>query len=134
MKPLALALILAAAPLCAEPYAAACAGTIVPPWLLRAVAVVESGERDDAIGDDGVSIGRYQLNETYHAERAAKWGEYDPADPIGAGRIAARVLEDCYRALCDWMLAICAYRQGVRGVRVNGPALWYWERVRREIR
>lgn len=111
-------------------YDAACAGTIVPPGLLRAVARVESSERDDAIGPDGLDEGRFQLRRLFHEERAARWGAFDPFEPAEAGRIAARVLEDCYVRLGDWNLAIAAYRQGVDGVRRDGPALWYVERVR----
>lgn len=133
---LALALPLALAPLAASPapslYAQACAGTIVPPALLRAVARAESSERDNAVGDDGVSIGRYQLNERYHAERARLYGEYNPRDPLAAGYVAARILESNYRRLGSWPLAVAAYRQGVRGVRERGATWWYVERVRRE--
>ena len=129
-----LALLLVPACLAAAPYAAACAGTIVPPALLRAVAIVESGERDDAVGDDGISVGRYQINELYHAERARLYGEYDARDPDAAGRIAARILEDNFRRLGSWRLAVAGYRQGVRGVRRDGETVWYWERVRRAWR
>lgn len=110
-------------------YLTACAGTIVDPGLLRAMAIVESGERDDAVGDDGVSVGRFQLNETFHAERARLYGEYDARDPDEAGRIAARILEDNYRRLGFWALAIASYRQGVTGVQRDGPSAWYIDRV-----
>ena len=113
-------------------YEAATLGTIVPAALLRAVAIVESSERDDAIGPDGLDLGRYQLREVYHAERAARWGEYDPHGRE-AGHVAARILEEAFRALGDWDLAIAAYRQGVAGVRRDGAAEWYVERVRRQM-
>lgn len=135
MRPAVLLLALALAPLSAERlptvYEVATLGTIVPARLLRAVAIVESSERDYATGDDGISIGRYQLNERYHAERAQRWGEYDPRDPLQAGLIAARILEDNYRRLKDWTLAIAAYRQGIAGVRRNGATMWYVERIRK---
>ena len=139
MKPLLVLLAaLALAPLSADRrpalptvYEVAVLGTIVPARLLRAIAIVESSERDHATGDDGVSIGRYQLHERYHAERAERWGEYNPRDPLAAGIIAARILEDNYCQLGDWTLAICAYRQGVTGVRRNGATMWYVDRVRR---
>lgn len=140
MKPL-LSLLLAAlslAPLSADRlptvYEVAVLGTIVPARLLRAIAIVESSERDHAVGDDGISIGRYQLNERFHAERAQRWGEYDPRDPLAAGIIAARILEDNYRRLGTWELAIAAYRQGVRGVREHGATAWYIDRVGRAWR
>ena len=133
MKPLLLLLALSLSPLAALPtvYEAAVSGTIVPACLLRAIAIIESSERDNATGDDGISIGRYQLNERFHAERAERWGEYDPRDPLAAGIIAARILEDNYRRLGDWTLAIAAYRQGVAGVRRHGATMWYADRIRR---
>lgn len=137
MKPLLLILLfaLSLSPLSADRlptvYEVAVLGTIVPARLLRAIAIVESAERDNATGDDGISIGRYQLNERFHAERAERWGEYDPRDPLAAGIIAARILEDNYCQLGDWTLAICAYRQGVTGVRRHGATMWYAERIRR---
>lgn len=114
-------------------YESACLGTVTPPELLRAIAIVESSERDDAVGPDGLDLGRYQLREVYHAERAAKWGEYSPWDAREGGAIAARVLEEGFCRLGSWDAAIAAYRQGVRGVRENGAAEWYVERVRRQM-
>ena len=113
-------------------YEAAVLGTSVPAALLRAVAIVESAEQDAAVGPDGLDLGRYQLREIFHAERAARWGEYNPHS-AEAGHVAARVLEANYLALGSWELAIAAYRQGVAGVRRDGPAEWYVERVRRQM-
>ncbi len=108
--------------------------TIVSPFLLRAIARVESDEMDSAIGDGGMSLGRFQLNEKYHAMRARAYGEYDPRDPVQAGRIAALYLEECIRAFPgDIVKAVCAYRQGIYGVKRNGPTTWYFERVRGKV-
>jgi hypothetical protein len=105
-------------------------GTLVPADLLRAVAIVESGERDDAVGDGGKSFGRFQLYEVYHQQRAEAWGEYLPTDPIQAGRIAALYLQDCIIAYSgDIERGICSYRQGVQGVADDGATIWYYERV-----
>jgi hypothetical protein len=107
-------------------------GTIVPADLLRAIAIVESGERDDKPGDGGISISRFQLYETpeIHAERAQKWGAYDANDPGQAGIIAAKFLQDCIIAYSgDIERGICSYRQGVYGVERDEPTLWYYERV-----
>jgi hypothetical protein len=105
-------------------------GTLVPAELLRAIAIVESGECDDAVGDGGKSFGRFQLYEIYHAERAEAWGEYSPTDPGQAGRIAALYLQDCIIAYSgDIECGIAAYRQGVYGVERDGATLWYVERV-----
>lgn len=112
-------------------YEAACLGTETPPELLRAIARVESGECDKAVGDGGESIGRFQIREVFRAERVAKFGEYDPRSAREAGHVAARILEEAFRTLGDWELAAAAYRQGVRGVREDGATGWYLERVRR---
>lgn len=115
-------------------YSACVEGTIVSPYLLRAIARAESDEIDAAVGDGGLSHGRFQLNERYHAERAAAWGEYDPHDPAQAGRIAARYLEACLLAFPgDIERAVCAYRQGIHGVKRDGATRWYFERVRGRI-
>ena len=97
---------------------------------MRGIAFAESSENDNAIGDDGESIGRFQLREIYHEARAARWGEYDPRDPGEAAIIAGRILMDNLAQLGDMDLAIAAYRQGVAGVRRDGATGWYVERVR----
>lgn len=101
-----------------------------PEWILRGIACAESDERDDAIGDGGDSIGRFQLRETFRPERSAKWGEYDARNAVQAGIIAGRVFMENLAALGDIDLAIAAYRQGVRGVRTWGASGWYVERVK----
>ena len=101
-----------------------------PGSLLQAIALVESGERDDAIGPDGLDHGRFQLRALYHAERAAKWGNFDPFDPVQAARIAALILEESYRALGSWPLAISAYNRGIAGTKKRGIASNYLKKVR----
>jgi len=110
-------------------YERAVEGTRVPPGLLRSIAIVESRELDTVIGDDGISLGRFQLNENFRAWREARWGKHNPLEPLQAGRVAARILEYNYRALGRWDCAIAAYRQGVDGVRRGGPTWWYVKRV-----
>ena len=115
-------------------YDVAVEGTIVPAELLRAIARVESGEDDSAVGDGGRSLGRFQLLEDYHASRAAVLGEYDPRNPVQAGRVAADYLQACLRAFPgDEVSGIAAYRQGIAGVRRNGVGRWYVELVKREM-
>ena len=105
--------------------------TGAPEEILRGIAFAESSENDNAIGDDGESIGRFQLREIYHGERAAKWGEYDPRNPQEAAIIAGRILADNLARLGDMDLAIAAYRQGVDGVRRDGATSWYIDRVKK---
>jgi hypothetical protein len=75
--------------------------------------------------------GSYGIDERYHEERARLYGEYDPEDPWEAAYLTARLHLDARRALGDEALAIAAHLQGITGVRRDGPALWYVERVRR---
>jgi hypothetical protein len=116
-------------------------GYATPAWILRAHACAESDEMDWAVGDDGISRGRMQLNERYHAERATAWGEYDPANCFDALRVAdgiwqanARHFAEAHRGDPDtWAarrfeLTVCAYRQGWRGAS-RGATYWYFERV-----
>jgi hypothetical protein len=112
------------------PYDIAVRGTIVSADLLQAIALVESGERDDAVGPDGLDHGRFQLRALYHAERSAKWGNFDPFDPVQSARIAALILEENYRALGSWPLAISAYNRGISGTKKRGIATNYLKKVR----
>ena len=111
------------------PYAWAEAITGAPATILQATARTESGERDDAIGDGGISRGRFQLNELYRSWRVSRYGDYDPCDPYSAAVIAGRIYVDNLARLGDPELAIAAHRQGAGGVERYGPTRWYVERV-----
>ena len=111
------------------PYAWAEAITGAPATILQATARTESSENDGAIGDGGISLGRFQLNETFREWRVSRYGDYDPADPYSAAVIAGRIYADNLARLGDPELAIAAHRQGAGGVERNGPTWWYVERV-----
>ncbi|HPB67201.1 MAG TPA: hypothetical protein PLW80_11585 [Spirochaetales bacterium] len=117
-----------------SPYAWAEAITGAPATILQATARTESGERDDAIGDGGVSLGRFQLNETFREWRVSRYGDYDPCDPYSAAVIAGRIYVDNLARLGNPTLAIAAHRQGAGGVERNGPTRWYVERVYSNLR
>lgn len=108
--------------------------TARPAWALDGIKMAESSGRDDAVGDDGKSKGGYQINETFHDYYADLYGEYDPFDPVQSRRVAMLILRDNYRQLGVWDWSIAAYRQGVTGVRKDGPTQWYIDRVRRAAR
>lgn len=103
--------------------------TGAPAEILRGIAIAESSERDDAIGDSGESIGRFQFRRAFQAERDAKYGALDPRDPIQSAILAGLVYMDNLRALGSVELAIAAHRQGVAGVRRDGATDWYVARV-----
>ncbi|GAB6276273.1 MAG: hypothetical protein SAMD01599839_08130 [Rectinema sp.] len=104
--------------------------TGAPADILRGIAITESNENDRAIGDDGISKGRMQINETFHDERAKKYGDYDPFSPLDAAIIAGYIFVENYSRLKDSDSAIAAHRQGVDGVRKYGPTKWYIDRVK----
>ena len=117
-----------------SPYAWAEAVTGAPATILQATARTESGESDDAIGDGGISLGRFQLNEAFREWRVSQYGDYDPHDPYSAAVIAGRIYVDNLARLRDPALAIAAHRQGADGVERYGPTRWYVERVYRNLR
>lgn len=73
--------------------------------------------------------GPFGLNEKYRSERVKKWGEYNPDCPLQSAIIAGRIVMENYRYLGQLDLAVCAYRQGVGGIRRDGAGLWYYSRV-----
>lgn len=116
-----------------SPYEWAEAITGTPATILQAIARTESNERDDVSGDGGISLGRFQINETFRAWRVEKYGYYDPTDPYSAAVLAGRIYAYNLGRLGDPSLAIAAHRQGTTGVERNGPTWWYVERVYRNF-
>ena len=109
-------------------YQIASALTGCPESILRGIAFAESTYNPDAIGDDGVSIGLCQINETFHAERANKYGEYNPWCPLDSLLIAGRLYMDNLKVLKSQRLAITAHKMGFTGAK-RGEVTWYVERV-----
>ena len=99
-----------------------------PEPILRGIAFAESSWRADAVGDDGISIGLCQINETFHDERARLYGEYNPWCPLDSLVIAGRLYVDNLEALGDVRLAITAHKMGREGAR-RGEVTWYVDRV-----
>ena len=97
--------------------------------ILKALAIAESSEADSAIGDDGVSFGRFQINETFREWNIATFGDYNPTDPYSSAALAGRLYQYNRARLGTHYRAIAAHRQGARGVKKNGPSHWYVERV-----
>lgn len=100
-----------------------------PEYILRGIAFAESTFRADAVGDDGMSLGRYQINEKYHEYYAEQYGEYNPFCPLESAILTGRIFMDNLLALGNIEDAIAAHRQGRTGVRNNGRTQWYVDRV-----
>ena len=105
--------------------------TGAPADILHGIACAESNENDAAIGDQGRSRGRFQINEDFREERVRLYGEYDPHDAGDAAILAGRIYMANLARLGNEIYAIAAHRQGAGGVRRNGATLWYVERVYR---
>ena len=103
-----------------------------PAWILYGIASAESDFTANAIGDGGKSLGMFQINETFRDIRVAKYGEYNPFNPIDAAIIAGFIMMENIAEFGDYHQAICAYRQGITGVLENGAMTWYSEKVLRE--
>lgn len=100
-----------------------------PVYILEGIAFAESSGDQFAIGDDGISIGRFQINETYHEYYASLYGEYNPYCPLDSAILTGRIYMDNLKALGSVEDAIAAHRQGRTGVRKNGRTQWYVDRV-----
>ena len=82
----------------------------ISPKLLKAIAKVESGEQPSIVGDDGESIGLFQIQPKWHAQRL-KEGE-SLLDPEVNTRIACEILTELmekYGALDE---VLTAYNRG----------------------
>lgn len=100
-----------------------------PVEILYGIAFAESTGNQFAIGDDGISKGRFQINEKFHAYYAALYGEYDPFCPLESAILTGRIYLDNLKALGNVEDAIAAHRQGRTGVRRSGRTQWYVDRV-----
>ena len=100
--------------------------------ILKGIAYAESSYRAGAAHPDPLDRGLFGLHESesYHAERAVKWGEYDADDPQSAAIIAGMLFQENLQILGREDLAICAHYQGPTGVKKYGPCQWYIGRVR----
>lgn len=88
----------------------------ISPKLLKAIAKVESGERPDMVGDDGESMGLFQIQPKWHMQRF-KEGE-SLLDPEVNTRVACEILTelmDKYATLDEVLTAYnCGHDTGDR--------------------
>jgi hypothetical protein len=101
-----------------------------PAEILRGIAGTESHFRERAVGDEGMSLGMFQLHSRWYESRVEKWGEFDPTDPFESAVIAGRIMQENLIALNgDLRMAIAAYKQGVSGVLKRGVIHGYVDDV-----
>ncbi len=112
---------------------AAALKTGVPAAILRGIRWTESSGLPNPRHIDPLDRGAYGLHEapTYHAERERRYGPYDALDPYDAAYITARLYADDLDALGSKDAAICAHKQGITGVKRDGPLGWYLARVKK---
>ena len=89
----------------------------VEPQAAIAVMMAESGGNPGAIGDDGFSIGLWQLHE---AGAGAHMTDDDRISIVRSTAVAIAWLGELHDLLENWPHAWSAYNQGLQGFRDNG--------------
>lgn len=82
----------------------------ISPKLLKAIAKVESGEKPGIVGDDGESVGLFQIQPKWHAQRL-KEGE-SLLNPEVNTRIACEILTELMDKYGTLDEALTAYNRG----------------------
>lgn len=100
-----------------------------PEWILRGYDYAESSNGRNLNHPNPNDHGRFGINERFHAERAAKWGEYDPDNFYEAAVLAGRLYVENLALLGDVESAICAHVQGPTGVKRDGKNLNYLHKI-----
>ena len=100
-----------------------------PVELLYGFAFAESTYDQWAMGDDGVSFTRFQINEKFHEYNARTYGEYNPMCPLDTAILTGKIFVADLAALGNVEDAIAAHNQGRSGVRNNGRDQEYVNRV-----
>jgi hypothetical protein len=102
-----------------------------PEYILIGIDFAESSCGKNIVHPDPNDKGRFGIHdsEDYRAERVAKYGYYDPDNFLSAAILTGRLFMDNYKLLGNTADAICAHKQGLTGVRRDGRAEWYLERV-----
>lgn len=82
----------------------------ISPKLLKAIAKVESGEQPSMVGDDGESVGLFQIQPKWHMQRL-KEGE-SLLDPEVNTRIACEILTELMEKYATLDEVLTAYNCG----------------------
>ncbi len=83
-----------------------CAGTDIPPAVVMALIMVESGGDEWAISDDGKDYGLMQIREEYHQERMRRLEVTQLLDPIENITVGIDLLKELsgYGNPIEWVL------------------------------
>jgi len=100
-----------------------------PEYIIRGIAFAESSFNACAIGDNGVSLGMFQINELFRNERIRLYGDYNPWCPLQSAILTGLLFMDNLETLGNVEDAIAAHRQGISGIKNNGRDQSYVNRV-----
>jgi hypothetical protein len=109
--------------------------------LFRAIGQVESGHDDNAVGDGGASIGRYQIQEPYHRDaleyHKTIGGVYtDVRNPRYAERVMRayfkRYAKAAYYAR-DYETLARLHNSGPKWAKKKHKTDGYWAKVKAEL-
>lgn len=103
---------------------------------LEAISFVESNHNDNAIGDNGKAIGRYQIHKAYWIDARMNYGGYQN---VKDSKYSRQVMLRYWKRYCPKALANRDYQHLAR-VHNGGPkghlrkcTLYYWHKVEREL-
>jgi hypothetical protein len=119
-----------AAPPVATVYEQASAASGCPVKIIKGLSFAESSGGKNLKHADPLVKGEFGLNERFHAERAKKFGEYDPEDRLEAATLTGKMYCDNLAFFGDEDKAISAHRKGRHWVIENGLAVAYVARVK----
>lgn len=114
---------------------------------LYALAAVESSNRDDAVGDQGKALGRFQIHENYwkdaveHQPELGRRGYQDVTDPAYARQIVLAYFDRygrAYVATEDWESLARLHNGGPSIFRKKETKAWentsrYWQKVKGQL-
>lgn len=94
---------------------AECREQHVPVAIVRRLVAAESSWRESAVGDDGQSVGLWQINMAYYDDFKDRFNggrDFDPRDGAETAHVAIGLLASLYAYFDDWRLSVAAYRAG----------------------
>lgn len=102
-----------------------------PVEVIKGICFAESSLGANVDHPDPNDVGWFGLHErpAFHKERARRYGEYNARLPLDSAIMAGRIYVANLAALGNKADAIAAHKQGRTGVKRDGRAQWYVDRV-----